>query len=182
MATLHKIKEKHKTKNISEDSIPSFIRKTFEILEVTNFFTTWLVFYNSPRRDNIQLLFTGVKMELPLLLTIPQSSPTKYFLCTLSTITLPLLFDKYSKFSDLFLIYFKLNMYDFHKKRSLNMDHVYYHELFQRGKKYHNYIFDNLLIQIKDIYWKISKGRIVKTQQIVRKAFLLWNLIKPDKI
>jgi len=27
-------------------------------------------------------------------------------------------------------------MYDFHKKRSLNMDHVYYHELFQRGKRY----------------------------------------------
>lgn len=30
-----KTKEKLKTKNLSEDSIPSFIRKTFEILEVS---------------------------------------------------------------------------------------------------------------------------------------------------
>jgi len=33
MTSTNKTKEKHKGKNASEDSIPSFIRKTYEILE-----------------------------------------------------------------------------------------------------------------------------------------------------
>jgi len=74
MASIHKTKEK-KTKNLSEDSIPSFIRKTYEILEVN----LYLFFsFQFPRMDSITMSFDGVKMELPLSLAIPQNSLKKF--------------------------------------------------------------------------------------------------------
>jgi len=80
MASINKIKDK-KSKNVSEDSIPSFIRKTYEILEVTLFSSTHSYFQ---RKDNTTTSFGGATMEPLLSLAILQNLHKKFFQHTLS--------------------------------------------------------------------------------------------------
>jgi len=107
MTSTNKPKEKHKGKNASEDSIPSFIRKTYEILE------------EGKHADVIHWSEDGTAIII--------NNPTEFAQRVLPA---------YFKHNNLTSFIRQLNMYDFHKKRSLNMDHVYYHELFQRGKRH----------------------------------------------
>jgi len=107
MTSTNKSKEKHKGKNASEDSIPSFIRKTYEILE------------EGKHADVIHWSEDGTAIII--------NNPTEFAQRVLPA---------YFKHNNLTSFIRQLNMYDFHKKRSLNMDHVYYHELFQRGKRH----------------------------------------------
>jgi hypothetical protein len=107
MTSTNKTKEKHKGKNASEDSIPSFIRKTYEILE------------EGKHADVIHWSDDGTAIII--------NNPTEFAQRVLPA---------YFKHNNLTSFIRQLNMYDFHKKRSLNMDHVYYHDLFQRGKRH----------------------------------------------
>jgi len=100
-----KLKEKQITKRLSEEGIPSFIKKTYDILE------------NETHNDIVSWNEDGTAFII--------KKPTEF-----SQTVLPL----YFKHSNLTSFVRQLNMYNFHKRRMLNFDYVYNHELFQRGK------------------------------------------------
>jgi len=104
---------KIKSKVHSQDSIPSFIRKTYDILEERKF----------PEVIDWNPEGTALVIKKPS--DFCQKVLPAYF-----------------KHNNLTSFVRQLNMYNFHKRRTQNIDHVYYHELFQRGKK-------NLLKEIK---------------------------------
>jgi len=102
-----KFKSKNKSKHSLDDSVPTFIRKTYEILEETKF------------PDIIDWNEEGTALVIKKTTEFCQK-------------VLPL----YFKHNNLTSFIRQLNMYNFHKRRTQEMDHVYCHELFQRGKKY----------------------------------------------
>jgi len=98
---------KIKSKVHSQDSIPSFIRKTYDILEERKF----------PEVIDWNPEGTALVIKKPS--DFCQKVLPAYF-----------------KHNNLTSFVRQLNMYNFHKRRTQNIDHVYYHELFQRGKKH----------------------------------------------
>jgi hypothetical protein len=100
------LKDKSKSKAHSQDSIPSFIRKTYDILEERKF------------PEVIDWNPEGTALVI--------KKPSEFCQKVLPT---------YFKHNNLTSFVRQLNMYNFHKRRTQNIDHVYYHELFQRGKK-----------------------------------------------
>jgi len=107
MTSKNTIKEKSKSKAHAQDSIPSFIRKTYDILEERKF------------PDVIDWNPEGSALVI--------KKPSEFCQKVLPT---------YFKHNNLTSFVRQLNMYNFHKRRTQNIDHVYYHELFQRGKKH----------------------------------------------
>jgi hypothetical protein len=106
-------KDKTKSKIHTQDSVPSFIRKTYDILEERKF------------PDIIDWNAEGTALVIKKPAEFCQKVLPAYF-----------------KHNNLTSFVRQLNMYNFHKRRTQNIDHVYYHELFQKGKK-------NLLKEIK---------------------------------
>lgn len=100
-------KDKSKSKTHTQDSVPSFIRKTYDILEERKF------------PDIIDWNPEGTALVI--------KKPSEFCQKVLPT---------YFKHNNLTSFVRQLNMYNFHKRRTQNIDHVYYHELFQRGKKH----------------------------------------------
>jgi hypothetical protein len=100
-------------KTHSQESIPSFIRKTYDILDERRF------------PDIIDWNAEGTAIVI--------KKPTEFCLKVLPA---------YFKHNNLTSFVRQLNMYNFHKRRTQNLDHIYYHELFQKGKK-------NLLKEIR---------------------------------
>jgi len=100
-------KDKSKSKAHTQDSIPSFIRKTYDILEERKF--PEIIDWNPE----------GTALVI--------KKPSEFCQKVLPT---------YFKHNNLTSFVRQLNMYNFHKRRTQNIDHVYYHELFQRGKKH----------------------------------------------
>jgi hypothetical protein len=98
---------KIKSKTHSQDSIPSFIRKTYDILEERKF----------PEVIDWNPEGTALVIKKPA--EFCQKVLPAYF-----------------KHNNLTSFVRQLNMYNFHKRRTQNIDHVYYHELFQKGKKH----------------------------------------------
>jgi len=91
----------------SEECIPCFIRKTYKILEDDKY--TDIISWNDEG--------TAIVIK----------NPTDFAQTILPT---------YFKHNNLNSFIRQLNMYDFHKKKTPDGEHVYYHELFQRGKKH----------------------------------------------
>jgi len=91
----------------SEECIPCFIRKTYKILEDDKY--TDVISWNDEG--------TAIVIK----------NPTEFAQTILPT---------YFKHNNLNSFIRQLNMYDFHKKKTPDGEHVYYHELFQRGKKH----------------------------------------------
>jgi hypothetical protein len=100
-------KDKLKPKPTSQDAIPSFIRKTYDILEERKF--PEIIDWNPE----------GTALVI--------KKPSEFAQKVLPT---------YFKHNNLTSFVRQLNMYNFHKRRTQNIDHVYYHELFQKGKKH----------------------------------------------
>jgi hypothetical protein len=101
-----KIREKATTKiSLPQEGIASFIRKTYEILEEGKY--PDIISWN----DDGNFLVIKDAEEF-------------------SQKVLPVHF-KHGNFTSFVR---QLNMYNFHKKRSMNAEHIYYHELFKRGK------------------------------------------------
>jgi hypothetical protein len=100
-------REEVKPKTHSQDFIPSFIRKTYDILEEARFpqFIDW-------NPDGTAIVI---------------KKPSEF-----SQKVLPIYF-KHNNFTSFVR---QLNMYDFHKRRTQGLDHVYVHELFQKGKRH----------------------------------------------
>jgi hypothetical protein len=98
---------KIKSKVHAQDSVPSFIRKTYDILEERKF----------PEVIDWNPEGTALVIKKPA--EFCQKVLPAYF-----------------KHNNLTSFVRQLNMYNFHKRRTQNIDHVYYHELFQRGKKH----------------------------------------------
>jgi len=101
-----KLKCKTQGKFTPDDTVPTFIRKTYEILEECRF------------PEIIDWNYEG----LALVIKKPSDFCQK---------VLPL----YFKHNNLTSFIRQLNMYNFHKRRTQDVDHIYCHELFQRGKK-----------------------------------------------
>lgn len=99
--------DKLKPKTHSQDFIPSFIRKTYDILEEAKF--PQLIDWNSEGN------------------AIVIKKPSEF-----SQKVLPV----YFKHNNLTSFVRQLNMYNFHKRRSQNLEHIYSHELFQKGKRH----------------------------------------------
>jgi len=91
----------------SEECIPCFIRKTYKILEDDKY------------SDIISWNNEGTAVVI--------KNPTDFAQTILPT---------YFKHNNLNSFIRQLNMYDFHKKKTPDGEHVYYHELFQRDKKH----------------------------------------------
>lgn len=91
----------------AEESIPCFIRKTYKILE-------------DPRCSDV-ISWTEEGNAIII------KNPVEF-----AQTILPVNF----KHNNLNSFIRQLNMYDFHKKKTPDGEHVYYHDLFQRGKKY----------------------------------------------
>jgi len=100
-------KEELKSKAHSQDFIPSFIRKTYDILEEARF----------PQYIDWSADGTAIVIKKP---------------SEFSQKVLPVYF-KHNNFTSFVR---QLNMYNFHKRRTQSLDHVYVHELFQRGKRH----------------------------------------------
>jgi len=90
----------------TDENIPSFIRKTYKILEDDKY------------SDIISWNDEGNAVVI--------KNPTEFAQTILPT---------YFKHNNLNSFIRQLNMYDFHKKKTPDGENVYYHELFQRGKK-----------------------------------------------
>ena len=101
------INDKNKNKARPNDIVSSFIRKTYELLEDQRF--PEIVDWNSEG--------TAIVIK----------KPTEFGQKVLPT---------YFKHNNLTSFVRQLNMYDFHKRRTQKYDHVYYHDLFQNGKKH----------------------------------------------
>jgi hypothetical protein len=99
-------KDKLKSKSNSQDAIPSFIRKTYDILEDGKF----------PEVIDWNPEGTAIVIKKP------SEFCQKVLPC-------------YFKHNNITSFVRQLNMYNFHKRRTQNIDHVYYHELFQKGKR-----------------------------------------------
>jgi hypothetical protein len=119
-------KDKTKSKPHTQDSIPSFIRKTYDILEERKF------------PDIIDWNPEGTALVI--------KKPAEFCLKVLPA---------YFKHNNLTSFVRQLNMYNFHKRRTQNIDHVYYHELFQKGKKH----------LLKDIKRKNHEHALEKAQK-----------------
>jgi hypothetical protein len=115
-------------KSHSQDSIPSFIRKTYDILEESKF------------PDIIDWNPEGTALVI--------KKPTEFCQKVLP---------QYFKHNNLTSFVRQLNMYNFHKRRTQTLDHIYYHELFQQGKKH----------LLKEIRRKGSDTGAEKSQRIV---------------
>jgi hypothetical protein len=101
-----KIKEKFNAKtSLPQEGIASFIRKTYEILEEGKH--TQIISWSD---DGNYLVIKDAE--------------------EFSQKVLPIYF-KHSNFTSFVR---QLNMYNFHKKRSMTSEHIYFHELFKRGK------------------------------------------------
>jgi len=98
---------KPKSPSQPQEAIPSFIRKTYDILEEAKF----------PQ------LIDWTPDGTALVIKKPAEFAQK---------VLP----AYFKHSNLTSFVRQLNMYNFHKRRTLDIGHVYFHELFQRGKRH----------------------------------------------
>jgi len=122
-------REEIKPKSHSQDFIPSFIRKTYDILEEARFpqYIDW-----NPE---------GTALVI--------KKPSEF-----SQKVLPIYF-KHNNFTSFVR---QLNMYDFHKRRTQGLDHVYVHELFQRGKRH-------LLQEIKRKTHEQSAEKASKVQE-----------------
>jgi len=99
--------EQPKTPTSSEECIPSFIRKTYRILE------------DDTHSDVVSWNNEGTALVI--------KNPSEFAQSILPT---------YFKHNNINSFIRQLNMYDFHKKKTPDGEHVYYHELFQRGKKH----------------------------------------------
>jgi len=99
--------EKAKLKVRPNDLISSFIKKTYDMLDDQKF------------PDIVDWNEEGTALII--------KKPTEFGQKVLPT---------YFKHSNLTSFVRQLNMYDFHKRRTQKYDHVYYHDLFQRGKKH----------------------------------------------
>jgi len=119
-------KDKTKSKPHTQDSIPSFIRKTYDILEERKF------------PDIIDWNPEGTALVIKKPAEFCQKVLPAYF-----------------KHNNLTSFVRQLNMYNFHKRRTQNIDHVYYHELFQKGKKH----------LLKDIKRKNHEHALEKAQK-----------------
>jgi len=108
-----KSKPKAKTRKALKNTVSTFISKTFEILEDNQF----------PDIVDWNLDGTAIVIKNPL--EFSQKVLNQYF-----------------KHRNLTSFVRQLNMYGFHKQRTLKIEHIYSHELFQRNKKH-------LLDQIK---------------------------------
>jgi hypothetical protein len=130
MAFNNNNKEDAKPKSHSQDFIPSFIRKTYDILEEARFpqYIDW-----SPE---------GTALVI--------KKPSEF-----SQKVLPIYF-KHNNFTSFVR---QLNMYDFHKKRTQGLDHVYIHDLFQKGKR-------NLLQGIKRKTHEHTGEKISKAPEV----------------
>jgi hypothetical protein len=95
------------TTGSSEECIPCFIRKTYKILEDEQY--TDIISWNE--EGNAIII----------------KNPTEFAQSVLPT---------YFKHNNLNSFIRQLNMYDFHKKKTPEGEHVYYHDLFERGKKH----------------------------------------------
>lgn len=58
-------------------------------------------------------------------------------------------------------------MYDFHKKKTPDGEHVYYHELFQRGKKFNIFLNDFNFRRhlLKNIRRKNAENSVLNTEK-----------------
>jgi len=99
--------DKINCKPFSQDSIPTFIRKTYGILEERKF------------PDIIDWNPEGTALVIKKASEFCQKVLPCYF-----------------KHNNLTSFVRQLNMYNFRKKRTHSLDYIYYHELFQRGKKH----------------------------------------------
>lgn len=99
--------EKAKMKIKPTEVVSSFIKKTYEMLEDQRF------------PDMVDWNEEGTALII--------KKPTEFGQKVLPT---------YFKHSNLTSFVRQLNMYDFHKRRTQKYDHVYYHDLFQKGKKH----------------------------------------------
>lgn len=106
-------KSKSKARNPPKKPVSAFISKTFEILEDRQF------------PDIIDWNSEGTAIVILKPLDFSEKVLSLYF-----------------KHRNLTSFVRQLNMYNFHKQRTPKIEHIYCHELFQRGKKY-------LLQQIK---------------------------------
>jgi hypothetical protein len=95
------------TAGSSEECIPCFIRKTYKILEDEQYLD--IISWN--QEGNAIII----------------KNPTDFAQSVLPT---------YFKHNNLNSFIRQLNMYDFHKKKTPEGEHVYYHDLFERGKKH----------------------------------------------
>jgi len=124
------IREESKPKSHSQDFVPSFIRKTYDILEEARFpqFIDW-------NQEGTALVI---------------KKPSEF-----SQKVLPIYF-KHNNFTSFVR---QLNMYDFHKKRTQGLDHVYVHDLFQKGKRH-------LLQGIKRKTHENTSEKILKASEV----------------
>ena len=99
--------EKAKLKVRPNELVSSFIKKTYDMLDDQKF------------PDIVDWNEEGTALII--------KKPTEFGQKVLPT---------YFKHSNLTSFVRQLNMYDFHKRRTQKYDHVYYHDLFQRGKKH----------------------------------------------
>lgn len=100
-------KPKTKARKVSKNPVSAFIAKTYEILEECKY------------PDIVDWNFEGNAIVI--------KKPQEFAQTVLNI---------YFKHKNLTSFVRQLNMYNFHKQRTPKIEHVYFHELFQRDKKY----------------------------------------------
>ncbi len=118
----------------SSDVVSTFIRKTYEMLEDQRF--PDIVDWNPEG--------TAIVIKMPI----------EFGAKVLPT---------YFKHNNLTSFVRQLNMYNFHKRRTQKYDHVYYHDLFQKGKKH-------LLKEIKRKNQENSLANIQKAIEVLESV------------
>jgi len=113
-----KLKTRAKVRKVPKNSVSTFISKTFEILEDNQF----------PDIVDWNLDGTAIVIKEPR--EFSQKVLNQYF-----------------KHKNLTSFVRQLNMYGFHKQRTLKIEHIYSHELFQRGKRH---LLDKIKRKIHD--------------------------------
>lgn len=129
----HSEKPKNKA-TPSSDVVSTFIRKTYEMLEDQRF--PDIVDWNPEG--------TAIVIKMPI----------EFGAKVLPT---------YFKHNNLTSFVRQLNMYNFHKRRTQRYDHVYYHDLFQKGKKH-------LLKEIKRKNQENSLANIQKALEVLESV------------